>query len=37
MTQVTAAEPGLRLSRGDHVCVFHHADERDELLLPFLN
>jgi hypothetical protein len=37
MTQVTAAEPALRLNRGDHVCVFHRADERDELLLPFLN
>src|SRR5919197_175535 len=37
MTQVTAAEPGLRLDRGDHVCVFHRADERDELLLSFLS
>ena len=36
MTETTIAGPGLRLSSGDHVCVFCRGGERDELLVPFL-
>ena len=36
MTETTIAGPGLRLSNGDHVCVFCRGGERDELLVPFL-
>ena len=36
MTDTTIAGPGLRLSNGDHVCVFCRGGERDELLVPFL-
>jgi hypothetical protein len=36
MGTTAVATPGLRLSNGDHVCVFCRGGERDELLLPFL-
>jgi MEDS: MEthanogen/methylotroph, DcmR Sensory domain len=36
MIETTIAGPGLRLSNGDHVCVFCRGGERDELLVPFL-
>jgi hypothetical protein len=33
---VTLGIPGLEMQTGDHVCAFYRGQERDELLIPFL-